>query len=139
MHTLPSTHTARKLESHLYNSHPIQILVYTPLILYSFIYKLYEYIKSYTYLYVHILNTLLLYCILLYIQLHTAILYVHILYTPILYIHTYNDKTQACTLFRVHTLLATRVTPGRLHYVTVPMNRSALYHISHFRIRHVKR
>ena len=134
MHTLPSTHTARKLESHLYNSHPIQIL-YTPL-LYCIL--LYDYIHLS--LCTHfILNTLLLYCILLYIQLHTAILYVHILYTPILYIHTYNDKTQACTLFRVHTLLATRVTPGRLHYVTVPMNWSALYHISHSRIRHVKR
>ena len=134
MHTLPSTHTARKLESHLYNSHPIQIL-YTPL-LYCIL--LYDYIHLS--LCTHfILNTLLLYCILLYIQLHTAILYVHILYTPILYIHTYNDKTQACTLFRVHTLLATRVTPGRLHYVTVPMNWSALYHISPSRIRHVKR
>ena len=106
---------------------------YTPLILYSFIRLNTPKYPSYMYTF----------CIHSYIVFFYTATYTYLICTnyahPILYIHTYIDKTHACTLFRVHPLLATRVTPGRLHYVTVPMNWSALYHISHFRIRHVKR
>ena len=93
---------------------------------------LYKNYDTYTHV-IHILYTLITFYIR---SSHTHFVYTS-LYTHS--IHTLNDMTHTCTLFRVHTLLATRVTPGRLHYVTVPMNWSALYHISHFRIRHQKR
>ena len=70
--------------------------IYTQLILY--------YTATYTYLIcTHFVYTpLILYSS---IQLHTPILYVHMYFVYTHPIHTYIDKTEACTLFRVHTWL----------------------------------